>query len=59
LRTSIDLYEVWNKPEKAKEWRVKLTQIEDIMKSDRTIEKSPLLEVELPIETKGHQKEGL
>jgi hypothetical protein len=25
----IALYEAWNKPEKAKEWRVKLTQIED------------------------------
>jgi len=25
----IALYEAWNKPEKAKEWRVKLVQIED------------------------------
>jgi hypothetical protein len=25
----IDLYEAWNKPEKAKEWRATLTQIED------------------------------
>jgi len=29
LRTLIDLYEAWNKPEKAKEWREKLEQIED------------------------------
>jgi len=27
-RTS-DLFEAWNKPEEAKEWRVKLDQIED------------------------------
>jgi hypothetical protein len=26
----IDLYEAWNKSEKAKEWRAKLEQIEDI-----------------------------
>jgi len=25
----IDLYETWNKPEKAQEWRAKLAQIED------------------------------
>jgi len=25
----IDLYEAWNKPEKAQEWRAKLEQIED------------------------------
>jgi hypothetical protein len=25
----IDLYEAWNKPEKANEWRSKLAQIED------------------------------
>ena len=25
----IDLYEAWNKPEKAAEWRTKLVQIED------------------------------
>jgi len=25
----IDLYEAWNKPEKANEWRMKLTQNED------------------------------
>ena len=24
-----DLYEAWNKPEKANEWRAKLLQIED------------------------------
>jgi hypothetical protein len=24
-----DLYEAWNKPEKANEWRAKLEQIED------------------------------
>jgi hypothetical protein len=29
LNNLIDLYEAWNKPEKAKEWRTKLTQIED------------------------------
>jgi len=26
----VDLYEAWNKPEKAKEWRAKLAQIEDL-----------------------------
>ena len=26
----IDLYEAWNKPEKANDWRAKLTQIEDL-----------------------------
>jgi hypothetical protein len=25
----IDLYEAWNKPEKAKEWQAQLAQIED------------------------------
>jgi hypothetical protein len=25
----IDLYEAWNKPEKAEEWRARLEQIED------------------------------
>jgi hypothetical protein len=25
----IDLYEAWNKPEKAEEWQAKLVQIED------------------------------
>jgi len=25
----IDLYEAWNKPEKAEIWRIKLAQIED------------------------------
>jgi hypothetical protein len=25
----IDLYEAWNKPEKAEQWRAKLEQIED------------------------------
>ena len=29
LKNLIDLYEAWNKPEKAKEWRKKLAQIED------------------------------
>jgi hypothetical protein len=29
FRNIIDLYEAWNKPEKANEWKVKLTQIED------------------------------
>jgi hypothetical protein len=28
IKTLIDLYEAWNKPEKAKEWRAKLTQTE-------------------------------
>ena len=28
----IDLYEAWGKPEKAEEWRAKLTQIEDFEK---------------------------
>jgi hypothetical protein len=30
--TSIDLYEAWNKPEKANEWRTKLEHIEDFEK---------------------------
>jgi len=29
LRTLIESYEAWNKPEKAEEWKAKLTQIED------------------------------
>jgi hypothetical protein len=29
LRTSIDVYQTWNKPEKAKQWRAKQTHIED------------------------------
>jgi tetratricopeptide (TPR) repeat protein len=29
LNNLIDLYRAWNKPEKANEWRAKLTQIED------------------------------
>jgi hypothetical protein len=29
VKNLIALYEAWNKPEKAKEWRVKLEQIED------------------------------
>jgi hypothetical protein len=29
LNNLIDLYEAWNKPEKANEWRAKLAQIED------------------------------
>ena len=29
LNNLIDLYEAWNKPEKAKEWRAKMIQIED------------------------------
>ena len=29
LNNLIDLYEAWNKPEKAEEWRAKMTQIED------------------------------
>jgi hypothetical protein len=28
LNNLIELYEAWNKPEKAKEWRAKLPQIE-------------------------------
>jgi hypothetical protein len=28
LNNLIELYEAWNKPEKAKEWRAKLAQIE-------------------------------
>jgi hypothetical protein len=27
LKNLIDLYEAWNKPEKAKEWRAKLQQM--------------------------------
>jgi hypothetical protein len=29
LNNLINLYEAWNKPEKADEWRAKLLQIED------------------------------
>jgi hypothetical protein len=29
LNNLISLYEAWNKPEKANEWRVELAQIED------------------------------
>ena len=29
LNCLIDLYDAWNKPEEAKEWREKLAQIED------------------------------
>jgi hypothetical protein len=29
LRTPIDFYKAWSKPEKANEWREKLEQIED------------------------------
>ena len=29
LNSLINLYEAWNKPEKAKEWQVRLVQIED------------------------------
>ena len=29
LNNLIDLYEYWNKPEKAEEWRTRLAQIED------------------------------
>jgi hypothetical protein len=29
LRTPINIYETWNKPEKAEEWQAKLAQIED------------------------------
>jgi tetratricopeptide (TPR) repeat protein len=32
LKNFIDLYEAWNKPEKAEEWRGKLAQIEDFEK---------------------------
>jgi len=30
LNNLIDLYETWNKPEKAKEWRAKLPQTEAV-----------------------------
>jgi hypothetical protein len=30
IKSLIALYEAWNKPEKANEWRVKLAQIEDV-----------------------------
>jgi hypothetical protein len=29
MKSLIDLYGAWNKPEKAEEWRLKLEQIED------------------------------
>ncbi len=29
MNNLINLYEAWNKPEKAKEWRAKLAHIED------------------------------
>jgi hypothetical protein len=32
LNNLITLYEAWNKPEKAEEWRTKLAQIEDFQK---------------------------
>jgi hypothetical protein len=32
LNNLIDLYEAWNQPEKAKEYRAKLAQIEDFEK---------------------------
>jgi hypothetical protein len=32
LKNLIDFYEVWNKPEKAKEWRAELKRIEDFEK---------------------------
>jgi hypothetical protein len=32
LNNLVALYEAWNKPEEANEWRVKLTQIEDFEK---------------------------
>ncbi|MFC1634256.1 hypothetical protein ACFL5Z_05395 [Planctomycetota bacterium] len=32
VKNLIDLYEAWNKPEKAEEWRAKLKQIEDFQK---------------------------
>jgi len=32
IRKIVELYEAWNKPEKAKEWRAKLEQIEDFEK---------------------------
>ena len=28
-KSLIDLYEAWNKPEKAEEWRARMAQIED------------------------------
>jgi len=31
LNNLIDLYEAWNKPEKANEWRAKLPQTEAVM----------------------------
>jgi hypothetical protein len=34
LKSLIALYEAWNKPEKAKEWRVKLAQRNDAEKPD-------------------------
>jgi hypothetical protein len=30
MNNLIDLYEAWNKPEKAKEWRAKLPQMEAV-----------------------------
>ena len=30
LRNPIALYEAWNKPEKAKEWRAKLAEVETV-----------------------------
>jgi hypothetical protein len=30
LNSLIDLYEAWNKPEEAREWRVKLAQTETV-----------------------------
>ena len=32
----IELYEAWNKPEKAEEWRANLLKVEDISKRDCT-----------------------
>ena len=32
INNLIDLYETWNKPEKANEWQAKLVQIEDFKK---------------------------
>ncbi|MEJ2705919.1 MAG: hypothetical protein P8Z79_26055 [Sedimentisphaerales bacterium] len=32
IKTLIDLYEAWNKPEKAEEWRAKLARKEDVVK---------------------------
>ena len=48
----INLYEAWNKPEKAEEWRAKLTQIEGFeeWKSDRTIEKSLLARAQIHLD---------